>query len=124
MLGPSGAGKSTLVNLLVPDAKARSATSRSALNTGRHTTTATHWYWLDAERSSALIDSPGFQEFGLRHIDDEGARRADARHRRTPTCRFYNCSHQHEPGCGVLAALEPARSAESRYRSTARSWPS
>ena len=33
------------------------------------TTTTTTWYWLDATRQSALIDSPGFQEFGLRHVE-------------------------------------------------------
>ena len=69
VLGPSGAGKSTLVNLLVPDAKAQVGDISRALNTGRHTTTATHWYWMEPGRQSALIDSPGFQEFGLNHIE-------------------------------------------------------
>ena len=71
VLGPSGAGKSTLVNLMVPDARAQTGEISQALNTGRHTTTATQWYWLDAARTSALIDSPGFQEFGLRQIAAE-----------------------------------------------------
>ena len=68
VLGPSGAGKSTLVNLLVADAKAQVGEISQALNSGRHTTTATHWYWIDAARQSALIDSPGFQELSLIHI--------------------------------------------------------
>src|SRR6186713_3166713 len=50
VLGPSGAGKSTLVNLLVADAGAQIGEISQALNTGRHTTTATQWYWLDAAR--------------------------------------------------------------------------
>jgi len=117
VLGPSGAGKSTLVNLMVADAKAQIGEISQALNTGRHTTTATQWYWLDDTRSAALIDSPGFQEFGLRHIEagrlaalmpDIGAHAS--------ACRFYNCSHLHEPGCGVLAALTRGEIAESRYR--------
>jgi len=117
VLGPSGAGKSTLVNLMVGDAKAQIGEISQALNTGRHTTTATQWYWLDSGRSAALIDSPGFQEFGLRHIEsgrlaalmpDIGAHAS--------ACRFYNCSHLHEPGCGVLAALGRGEVAESRYR--------
>jgi len=117
VLGPSGAGKSTLVNLMVADAKAQIGEISQALNTGRHTTTATQWYWLDGARSAALIDSPGFQEFGLRHIEagrlaalmpDIGAHASE--------CRFYNCSHLHEPGCGVLAALARGEIAESRYR--------
>jgi len=117
VLGPSGAGKSTLVNLMVADAKAQIGEISQALNTGRHTTTATQWYWIDAARTSALIDSPGFQEFGLRHIaadrlaglmPDIGGHASE--------CRFYNCTHRHEPGCGVLAALGRSEIAESRYR--------
>ena len=117
VLGPSGAGKSTLVNLMVSDAGAQIGEISRALNTGRHTTTATQWYWLDRERTSALIDSPGFQEFGLRHIaaDRLAALMPDiATH--ASECRFYNCTHRHEPGCGVLAALARSEIAESRYR--------
>jgi ribosome biogenesis GTPase len=117
VLGPSGAGKSTLVNLMVVDAKAQVGEISQALNTGRHTTTATHWYWTDAGRTTALIDSPGFQEFGLRHIaaQDLAALMPDiASH--AGACRFYNCTHVHEPGCGVLAALEHGEIGESRYR--------
>ncbi|HEX2540599.1 MAG TPA: ribosome small subunit-dependent GTPase A [Caldimonas sp.] len=117
VLGPSGAGKSTLVNLMVVDAGAQVGDISRALNSGRHTTTATQWYWLDDLRQSALIDSPGFQEFGLRHIAPEqlaalmpdiGAH-ADA-------CRFYNCTHLHEPGCGVLEAVRRGELAKSRHR--------
>ena len=117
VLGPSGAGKSTLVNLMVADAKAQIGEISQSLNTGRHTTTATQWYWLDPSRTSALIDSPGFQEFGLRHI--EAARLAELMPdigRHASACRFYNCTHLHEPGCGVRAALEKGEIAESRYR--------
>jgi len=117
VLGPSGAGKSTLVNLMVADAKAQIGEISQALGTGRHTTTATQWYWTDAARTSALIDSPGFQEFGLRHIaaDRLAALMPDIG-RHASECRFYNCTHRHEPGCGVLAALERGEIAESRYR--------
>lgn len=117
VLGPSGTGKSTLVNLMVPDAQAQVGEISEALNSGRHTTTSTRWYWLDDARSAALIDSPGFQEFGLRHI---GAERLpslmpDLR-THAQACRFYNCTHRHEPGCGVLAALERGEIAPSRHR--------
>jgi ribosome biogenesis GTPase / thiamine phosphate phosphatase len=117
VLGPSGAGKSTLVNLMVADAKAQIGEISQALNTGRHTTTATQWYWLDATRTSALIDSPGFQEFGLRHIavDRLAALMPDIG-RHASECRFYNCTHRQEPGCGVLAALGRGEVADSRYR--------
>jgi ribosome biogenesis GTPase len=117
VLGPSGAGKSTLVNLMVADAKAQIGEISPALNTGRHTTTATQWYWIDAERTSALIDSPGFQEFGLRQIgaDKLAALMPDIA-ASASDCRFYNCTHRQEPGCGVLAALGRGEIAESRYR--------
>ncbi len=117
VLGPSGTGKSTLINLLVPMAQAQVGEISQALNSGRHTTTNTLWYWLDAQRDGALIDSPGFQEFGLRHIkaadlaDLMPDLRAQLGH-----CRFYNCTHRHEPGCGVIAAAEQGGIAPQRYR--------
>ena len=59
VLGPSGSGKSSLTNLLIPAAKVLTAEISQALNSGKHTTTSTTLYWVDAERTTALIDSPG-----------------------------------------------------------------
>ena len=107
VLGPSGAGKSTLINKLVPGLDILTGELSQALRAGKHTTTSTTWYWIDDSHTSALIDSPGFQEFGLRHIDAMRLARympdlsAHADH-----CRFYNCSHLHEPGCAVMAAVQ------------------
>ncbi|MDB5751378.1 MAG: ribosome small subunit-dependent GTPase [Ramlibacter sp.] len=121
VLGPSGAGKSTLINLLVPQAKALTGEISQALNSGKHTTTATTWYWVDEARSTALIDSPGFQEFGLHHVDpmNLATLMPDLRPH-IAQCRFYNCSHMHEPGCGVQAAVAEGASATgiqpNRYR--------
>lgn len=123
VLGPSGAGKSTLINLLVPQAQALTGEISQALNSGKHTTTTTTWYWVDGERRTALIDSPGFQEFGLAHIDPMqlAALMPDLKPH-VAECRFYNCTHRHEPGCGVMAAVaeEPGAPAgriePSRYR--------
>ncbi|KTT27872.1 ribosome small subunit-dependent GTPase A [Pseudacidovorax intermedius] len=109
ILGPSGVGKSTLVNRLVPGALAQTGEISQALNSGRHTTTTTTWYWMDKAAGTALIDSPGFQEFGLNHIEPTQlpALMPDiAAH--TGECRFYNCTHRHEPGCGVIAHVEGA----------------
>lgn len=121
VLGPSGSGKSTLINLLVPGAQVQTGEISQALNSGKHTTTSTHWYWVDAERHTALIDSPGFQEFGLHHIAAMDLARCMpdlARHGQA--CKFYNCTHLHEPGCGVRTALESATGPEgisaNRYK--------
>ena len=123
VLGPSGAGKSTLINLLAPGARAQVGEVSQALNSGRHTTTTTQWYWLDAERKTALIDSPGFQEFGLRQIGQaELAGCMPDLREHAQSCRFYNCSHLHEPGCGVRAAVERGEISASRYRIYGELW--
>jgi ribosome biogenesis GTPase len=121
VLGPSGAGKSTLINLLVPGASALTGEISQALNSGKHTTTSTTWYWVDAARTTALIDSPGFQEFGLHHIAPmQLAHLMPDIAQEATACKFYNCSHLHEPGCGVIAQVESATQAgtisASRYR--------
>jgi len=117
VLGPSGTGKSTLINLLAPDAGAQIGDISQALNSGRHTTTTTRWYWLDAARTTALIDSPGFQEFGLRQINAQQLPNLmpDLREP-AQACRFYNCTHRQEPECGVQAALARGEISEPRYR--------
>lgn len=106
VLGPSGSGKSSLINRLVPGTNAQTATLSTALQSGRHTTTRTTWHWLDRDEGSALIDSPGFQAFGLNHIEPSQLAQCMPDFRpHLGHCRFHNCSHVHEPDCGVLQAL-------------------
>ena len=119
ILGPSGSGKSSLINCLLPNAQVLTQEISTALNSGKHTTTSTHLYWIDGERTTAVIDSPGFQEFGLHHIAPmQLASLMPDIQAHASNCKFYNCSHLHEPGCGVLAALaEPTpRISPARYK--------
>lgn len=107
VLGPSGSGKSTLINLLVPGATALTGEISQALNSGKHTTTTTTWYWVDSERRTGLIDSPGFQEFGLHHIGPADLPRyMPDIGLHAQGCKFYNCTHLHEPGCAVMAQVD------------------
>ena len=106
LLGQSGMGKSTLVNLLIPDAEVATREISTALNSGRHTTTFTRLYPLPGGDGGALIDSPGFQEFGLHHLTEGRLERAFPEFRPLlANCRFYNCHHLQEPGCAILEAV-------------------
>ncbi|MGB3704605.1 ribosome small subunit-dependent GTPase A [Castellaniella sp.] len=105
LLGQSGMGKSTLLNALVPEALAATQAHSEALGTGRHTTTRTQLYPLPG--GGGLIDSPGFQAFGLQHLSAHDIEQGFPEFAEPiAECRFYNCTHRHEPGCGVLAAIE------------------
>ena len=103
----------------MPQAKVLTAEISQALNSGKHTTTSTTLYWVDAERTTALIDSPGFQEFGLNHIVAmQLANYMPDFKKHAQNCKFYNCTHLHEPGCGVIAEVNSTTSSISanRYR--------
>ncbi|NKJ51261.1 ribosome small subunit-dependent GTPase A [Burkholderia sp. SG-MS1] len=120
LLGQSGMGKSTLVNLLIPDAEVATREISTALNSGRHTTTFTRLYPLPnldgSNTGGALIDSPGFQEFGLHHLTEGRLERAFPEFRPLlPNCRFYNCHHLHEPGCAILEAVADGRIRRERH---------
>ncbi|MDB5727867.1 MAG: rsgA [Noviherbaspirillum sp.] len=114
LIGQSGMGKSSIINLLVPDADIATREISAALDTGKHTTTFTRLYSAGAE--TAIIDSPGFQEFGLYHLTEGMLERAFPEFRpRLGNCRFYNCHHLTEPGCAVLAAVEAGEIAPMRH---------
>ncbi len=114
LIGQSGMGKSTLLNRLIPQAQAKTQEISQALNAGRQTTTETRLYELDA--GGAIIDSPGFTNFGLAHVAP--ALLQEAMPEFVPYlghCRFADCQHTAEPGCAIKSALEAGRIACERY---------
>ncbi len=103
LAGQSGMGKSTIINALLPEARATVGDISVALDSGRHTTTFTRLYRLDA--NSALIDSPGLQEFGLAHVTQQELVWGFPEFRPLMgQCRFANCMHLAEPGCAITSA--------------------
>ena len=104
LVGQSGMGKSTIINALLPNQNVRTQIMSEALDSGKHTTTATHLYHLDSK--SSLIDSPGLQEFGLNHLSQLDLELAFVEFRPyLGKCRFNNCSHSHEPDCAIVEAI-------------------
>nr|WP_229425595.1 MULTISPECIES: ribosome small subunit-dependent GTPase A [unclassified Massilia] len=117
-IGQSGMGKSSLINLLVPDADIAVREISAALDTGKHTTTFTRLYWLPGEagEGAAIIDSPGFQEFGLYHLSEGMLERAFVEFKPyLGGCKYYNCRHLAEPQCAVLEAVREGKIAKHRH---------
>lgn len=113
LVGQSGMGKSTMVNTLRPDSDIRTQEISHVLDSGKHTTTATHLYHLDQD--SHLIDSPGLQEFGLHHLTIEALEQAFIEFRPfLGKCRFANCRHLKEPDCAVIEAVGSQKISERR----------
>ena len=114
--GNSGVGKSTLINRLVPGTNLRTAEISDAHNTGQHTTTFSEMISLPG--GGWLIDTPGIKGFGTFDMEPEELTSYFPEiFRFSKDCRFSNCTHTHEPGCAVLAAIENNYIARSRYQS-------
>ena len=114
--GNSGVGKSTLIQAIDPSLDIRTGEISESHHKGRHTTTFSTMYPLAG--GGAVIDTPGIKGFGLIDIDE-----AELWHyfpemmRVAPACRFYNCTHTHEPGCVVREAVKAGEIAWPRYES-------
>jgi ribosome biogenesis GTPase len=117
-VGQSGVGKSSIVNALAPLAAAQTAElTRDA--EGRHTTTTARRYRLGAD--TAIIDAPGVRDFAPpAHIVRAAERGFVEIHAASVRCRFNDCRHFDEPGCGVRADVETLRIAPRRYESYRR----
>lgn len=114
--GNSGVGKSTLVAAVERTAEVRTAEISRSHHKGRHTTTFSTMYPLS--EGGYIIDTPGIKGFGLIDIDDaELAHYFPEMMRWLPECRYYNCSHTHEPHCAVIEAVGRGDIALSRYES-------
>ncbi|MBQ7687498.1 MAG: ribosome small subunit-dependent GTPase A, partial [Bacteroidaceae bacterium] len=113
-------GKSTFINYLMPDLNLKTSEISDAYNTGKHTTTFSEMYELDEQDGvrSYIIDTPGIKGFGTFNMErEEVGHYFKEIFRFSQDCRFNNCTHTHEPGCAVLAAVERHDISESRYNS-------
>ena len=115
LIGSSGVGKSTIVNRLLGQERLKTAEISDVDGKGRHTTTARHLVELPG--GALLIDTPGMRELQL-YADEEALDTAFADVAELAAeCRFSDCTHEHEPGCAVQAALEDGRLAPERWES-------
>ncbi|SDZ88377.1 ribosome biogenesis GTPase [Thiothrix caldifontis] len=113
VVGQSGVGKSSIAAQLLPDTDIRVGTI-SDTGEGRHTTTSATLYRLPA--GGALIDSPGVRDFGLTGLDFATLESGFPEFRPfLGGCRFNNCTHNHEPGCAIKAAVNAGQLPPKRF---------
>ena len=115
-VGHSGVGKSRLLNALVPGLELLVGQVNQKTGKGRHTTTAATL--VRPEEGFELIDTPGVRAFGLWGIDPRTLEQAWIDFRPfLGDCRFADCAHGAEPGCGLRAAVDSGRIAARRFAS-------
>lgn len=113
--GNSGVGKSTLVRAIDPTIDIRTGEISESFHKGKHTTTFSTMYRV---AGGFVIDTPGVKGFGLIDIeDDELWHYFPEMIGRAGECRFFNCTHTHEPHCAVMEAVKSGEIAFSRYES-------
>jgi ribosome biogenesis GTPase len=108
LVGQSGMGKSKTVNALVMNDVARVGELSATLGAGTQTTTFSRLYRLD--RDTAIIDTPGFQSFGLFHLTEDQIGEAIREFRPfLGGCKFNDCAHLNEPGCAIIDATNKGK---------------
>ena len=113
--GPSGVGKSSLINLLQPHVQMETGDISRKIARGKHTTRHSELIAIDKE--SYIMDTPGFSSLYVGEMEKEELKYCFREF--TPfegRCRFQGCSHIHEPGCLVKAAVEEGQIHKNRYR--------
>ena len=119
LAGPSGVGKSSLLNEIQPGLGLAVNEISKVMNKGRHTTVTRQMFALDG--GGYVADTPGWKSLALW---DTEAEEMDAYFPElrdlVPQCQFSDCSHKHEPGCAVLAALKTGTVHPERYDSYLR----
>lgn len=116
--GNSGVGKTTLINKLIPGLGLKTAEISSIHDTGMHTTTFSEMFELDTPHHGYIIDTPGVKGFGTIDFDkNEVSHYFKEIFKFSHDCRYNNCTHTHEPGCAVRAALDNNEISQSRYAS-------
>src|SRR5260370_385441 len=102
-VGRSGMARSKTVNALAPSDVARVGDLTVSRDSGAHTTTFSRFYRLD--KDTAIIDTPGFQSFGLFHLTEDQIGEAMREFRPfLGRCKFNDCAHLEEPGCAIMDA--------------------
>ena len=115
LLGPSGAGKSSIINRFIGRDVLATAAVRARDARGRHT--SVHRQLLVLDRGGVVIDTPGMRELQLWESAVEVDASFDDIALLGETCRFRDCRHDREPGCGVKTAVADGRLAAARYAS-------
>jgi ribosome biogenesis GTPase len=116
LAGPSGVGKSSLLNAMQPGLGLRVGDVSDAVRKGRHTTVSS--LLLPLESGGYVADTPGLRELGLWGVDPEELDACFPELRPyLGGCRFRSCTHTHEPGCAVRAAVEAGEVTSARYES-------
>lgn len=115
-IGPSGVGKTSLLNQIEPGLKLKVGEISSYSQKGKHTTTFARL--IPLSDGGFVVDTPGIREFGLVDIEKmELSLYFPEMIEPRQNCKFYNCTHYHEPNCGVVEAFEEGKIAASRYHS-------
>jgi ribosome biogenesis GTPase len=112
--GPSGVGKSSLLNAVDPTLGLRTGEVSERTKKGTHTTTFATLYRLSG--GGYVVDTPGIREYGIWDMApaELGGYFVEFRPF-IPHCRFPDCTHDHEPGCAVAAAVDEGLITPERY---------